>query len=191
MNRIRQRKGFESRAYTIDPESGFIDVEWKTVKEKLRYKIHLSEVGNEIQYEADNALIGKIFFGISTLIAIYSLGYYFLGNPEKPGTYVVLTLVWGVISICGIFMSYKDDLIIANGNKIITLFRNKPNEEQALEFANSLIKMANDKKKEILINFELNEEQFQANIHWLQSMRLIDKAEFDELQKEFSLKKLL
>lgn len=191
MNAIRQRKGFESRAYTLDPESEFIEVELKTVKEKFRYKIHLSEVGNEIQYQADNALIGKVFFSISALIAVYSLGYYYLGNPEKPGTYVFLTFIWGVIALFGFFMSYKDDLIITNGSKLITLFRNKPNEQEALEFANSLIKKANEKRKEILINFELNEEQFLANIHWLQSMRMIDKAEFEELQKEFSLKKLL
>lgn len=191
MNAIRQKKGFETRAYTLDPETDFIEVELKTVKEKFRYKIHLSEVGNEIQYQADNALLGKLFFSTTALIAVFSLGYYFLGNPENPGTYVVNTIVWGVVSLFGIFMSYKDDLIIANGSKLITLFRNKPNEEQALEFANFLIKKGNEKKKEILINFELSEEQFLANIHWLQSMKLIDKNEFEELQKEFSLKKLL
>ncbi len=191
MNAIRQRKGFETRAYTLDPETDFIEVELKTVKEKFRYKIHLSEVGNEIQYQADNSLIGKLFFSVSALISIYCLGYYYLGNPEDPGTFVVNTIVWGVIALFGVFMSYKDDLIIANGSKLITLFRNKPNEEQALEFANFLIKKGNEKKKEILINFELSEEQFLANIHWLQSMKLIDKMEFEELQKKFSLKKLL
>lgn len=191
MNAIRQRKGFETRAYTLDPESEYIEVEMNTIKEKFRYKIHLSEVGNEIQYQADNLILGKIFFGISALISIYSTGYYFLGNPENPGTYVVNSIAWGVIALCGVFVTPKDDLLITNGNKLITLFRNKPDEQQALEFANSLIKKANEKKKEMLINFELNEEQFQANVHWLHSMRMIDKTEVRELQREYSLKKLL
>lgn len=191
MNTIRQKKGFESRAYTLDPDSDFIEVEFNTIKEKFRYKIHLTDVGNEIQYQADNVLIAKVFWGISTAIAIFSTAYYFLGNPEEPGTYVVNAIVWGVISICGIFFSAKDDLLITNGNKLITLFRNKPNEQQALEFANFLIKKANEKKKELLINFDLNEDQFNANIHWLHSMRMIDKEEMAQLQADFSLKKLI
>ncbi|WP_029035616.1 hypothetical protein [Salinimicrobium terrae] len=188
MNTIRQRKGFESRAYTLDPESDFIEVEFNTIKEKLKYKIHLTEVGTDIQYQADNVLIGKIFWGLSTAIAAFSTAYYFLGNPEDPGTYVANSIIWGVISICGIFFTAKDDLLITNGNKLITLFRN---EEEALEFANNLIKKANEKKKEMLINFDLSEDQFNANIHWLHSMRMIDKTELAQLQADFNIKKLI
>lgn len=32
MNAINQRKGFETRAYILDPETGFIDVELRTIK---------------------------------------------------------------------------------------------------------------------------------------------------------------
>ncbi len=191
MNSIRQKKGFESRAYTLDPESDLIEVEFNTIKEKFRYKIHLTDVGNEIEYQADNVLLAKIFWSFSIAITIFCTAYYFLGNPEDPGTYVVLSIIWGIISICGIFFSAKDDLMITNGNKLITLFRNKPNEEQALEFANFLIKKANEKKKELLINFDLSEDHFNANIHWLHSMRMIDKEEMEKLQADYSLKKLI
>ena len=191
MNAIRQRKGLESRAYTIDSESEFIEVEFNTIKERLRYKIHLTEVGNEIQYQADNMIIGKIFFGISALIAIFCAVYYFIGNPEDHGAYLFNSIAWGIVAGCGFLVGPKDDLLITNGNKLITLFRNKPNEKQALEFANLLIRKANEKKKELLINFDLNEDQFNANIHWLHSMRMIDKTELAQLQADFSLKKLM
>lgn len=191
MNSIRQRKGFETRAYTLDPNSDFIEVEFNTIKEKFRYKIHLMDVGTEIQYQADNVLLGRIFWGISTAIAIFCTAYYFLGNPEEPGSYVANAIIWGVISICGVFFSAKDDLLITNGNKLITLFRTKPNEEQALEFANFLITKANEKKKELLINFDLSEDQFNANIQWLHAMRMINKEELEQLQADFSLRKLI
>ncbi len=191
MNEIKQRKGFETRSYKIDTDSEFVEVEYNSIREKLKYKIHLTEVGNEIQYEADNVIIGKIFVGITIIITLTCLGVYFLGNPENPGTYIANTIIWGVISIFLFLKPHKDDILIANGNKLIRLFRTKPNEEQVIEFANDLIKEANKKKKEMLINYELGEEQFMENIQWLLSTRLIDKSEFEELKSEYKFKKLI
>ena len=191
MNYIKQRKGFETRAYKIDSDSEFVEVEYNSIKDKLKYKIHLTEVGNEIQYEADNVIVGKIVVGITSLITLICLGIYFFGNPEKPGTYIANVIIWGVISIFGFLKPHKDDILIVNGNKLIRLFRTKPNEEKVLEFTNNLIKIANDKKKEMLINFDLNEEQFMGNIQWLLNMKMIDKTELEELKSEYKLKKLI
>lgn len=191
MNEIKQQKGFETRSYKIDPDSEFVEVEYNSIKEKLKYKIHLTEVGNEIQYEADNVIIGKIIIGITSIITLISTGVYFLGNPEKPGTYAANAIIWGAISIFFFLKPHKDDIIIANGKKLIRLFRTKPDEEKVIEFANNLIKIANDKKKEMLINFDLNEEQFMGNIQWLLNMKLIDKTELEELKSEYKLKRLI
>lgn len=191
MNAIKQRKGFETRTYKWDPNSEFVEVEFNTFKEKLKYKIHITDVGSDILYQADNLLAPRIFWWFTTLAAIFCTAYYFLAQPEEPGVYVVGSLVGGVLSITGLFVSNKDDILITNGAKLITLFRDKPNEEEVLNFANFLIAKANEKKKELLINFDLNEEQFTANLNWLHSMRIIDKAELKELQSEFSLKKIL
>jgi len=191
MNEIKQRKGFETRSYKIDLDSEFVEVEYNSIKDKLKYKIHLSEVGNEIQYEADNVIVGKIFIGITSIITLICIGFYFFGNPEKPGVYVANAIIWGAISIFGFFKPHKDDILIVNGNKLIRLFRTKPNEEKVMEFANNLIKIANDKKKEMLINFDLSEEHFMGNIQWLLNMKMIDKMELEELKSEYKLKKLI
>jgi len=135
--------------------------------------------------------VGKLFVGITSLITLICIGFYFLGNPEKPGTYVANAIIWGAISIFGFLKPHKDDILIANGNKLIRLFRTKPNEEMVLEFANNLIKIANNKKKEMLINFDLNEEQFMGNIQWLLNIKLIDKRELEELKSEYKLKQLI
>ena len=70
MKEIKQRKGFETRSYKLDADSEFVEVEYKSIKEKLRYKIHLTELGNEIQYEADNLVVGKIILVVTGLISL-------------------------------------------------------------------------------------------------------------------------
>lgn len=191
MNEIRQRKGFETRSYKIDSDSEFVEVEYNSIKDKLKYKVHLTEIGNDIQYEADNVIVGKIFVGITSLITLICIGMYFFGNPEDPGIYAVHTMIWGFISIFGIVKPHKDDILIANGNSLIRLFRTKPNEKEVLDFASNLIKIANNKKKELLINFDLNEEQFMGNMQWLIGAKLIDKTELEELKSEYKLKQLI
>ena len=171
--------------------SEYVEVDYNSIRDKLKYKIHLTEIGNEIQYEADNVIIGKILFGITSLITLISIGVYLLGNQEKPGTYAVSAIVWGIVSLVIYIKPHKDDILIVNGSKLIRLFRTKPNEEKVLEFANNLIKVANKKKKELAINFDFNEEQFMGNINWLLSLKLIDKVEFEELKSEYKLRKLM
>jgi hypothetical protein len=191
MNYIKQRKGFDSRVYTLDDECEFIEVEYNTIKKKLRYKIHISEVGNEILYHSENMIKKQIFYIFSALIAIVCFVFYFIGDVEDRGAYRFNAIAWGILAGSGLMIIPKDDLVITNGNRVITLFRTKPNEKEVLEFANMLIGKANEKKKEQLIDFKLNEDQFNANIHWLHSMRMIDKTELAQLQADFSLKKLM
>ncbi|MGM1057254.1 MAG: hypothetical protein ACQEWG_15310 [Bacteroidota bacterium] len=191
MNYLKQRKGFETRVYTLDPETEFIEVENKTIQKKLRYKIHISEVGNEILYHSENMITKQIFYIISALIAIICFVFYFIGDVGDRGAYRFNAVAWGILAGSGLMISPKDDLVITNGNRVITLFRTKPNEKEVLEFADMLIGKANVKKKELLINFELGEEQFLTNIHWLHSMRMIDKTELAQLQADFNLKKIM
>ncbi len=191
MEEINQRKGFQTRSYKINRNSEVVEVEYNSMKDKLKYKIKLTDIGNEIQYEADNVIAGKIFFVITTLITLFCLGFYFFGNPEQPGGILVSALFWGFISIIGLLVPNKDDIVIVNGNKEVRLFRTKPSEEKATEFANHLINIANNKKKEMFINFDLSEEHFMDNIQWLLAINLISKTELEELKSDYKLKQLL
>ena len=191
MLEIKQKKGFETRSYKVEPESDYVEVDFKTIKEKFKYKIHLTEIGNQIQYEADNLFAGKIFLGISILITLICVGVYFFGNPEKPQTYILNIVLWGIISIVAALVPHKDDIIVINGSKFIRLFRAKPNETEVMQFITSLIEIADSKKKEMAINFDLNEEQFTSNILWLLNTKLINKTEAEELKSEYKIKKLL
>lgn len=191
MYELKQKKGLQIRSYKIDQNSGFVEVKFNSTKDKLKYRIKLTDIGNEIQYEADNVIAGKIFFVISSLITLVCLGFYFFGNSEQPGGILVSALFWGFISIIGLLVPNKDDLVIVNGNKEIRLFRTKPNEEKVVEFANHLINIANNKKKEMLINFDLSEEHFMDNIQWMLAVDLINKTELEELKSQYKLKQLL
>lgn len=191
MVNIHQKKGLESRVYNLDAQCEFVEVQFNTIKDKLRYKIHLLEIGNEIQYEADNLIIGKIAMAVMGAISLASLGAYFFGDPGNSGSWMFNCVMWGAMTIIGYFKPNKDDLIIANGNKVIRLFRTKPNEEEVLKFANELIKVANEKKKTFLIDYDLNEDQFMANLHYSQNIGLIKSSEIEDLKREFQIRKLL
>ena len=191
MEEINQRKGFQTRSYKINRNSEVVEVEYKSMKDKLKYKIKLTDIGNEIQYEADNVIGGKIFFVITSLITLFCLGFYFFGNPEQPGGILVSAVFWGFISIIGLLVPNKDDIVIVNGNEEVRLFRTKPSEEKVLEFANHLIKIANNKRKAILIDFDLSEELFLDNIQYLFAIDLINRKELEELKSEYKLKQLL
>ena len=193
MNEIKQRKGFEIRSYKIDSDSEFIEVYYKSIKEKVKYKISLIEVGNEIRYEAENTItnphrIFSLFFGVSAIISIYC---YFFVPRANPIVFIFLAILMSILCFISLIQPVKDDIVIVNGIKPIRLFRSKPNEEKVIEFVNKLINIANQKKKELAINFELNEEHFNENIQWLLSMKLIDNKELEELKSEYKLKRLL
>lgn len=189
MREIKQRKGLETRKYSIRDE--FVEVEYNTLREKLKYKIQLTEIGNEIEYEADNTILGKIMFAITALITSTCLILYLISYSEDPGTFALNAMIWGILSTFFILKPNKDDIIITNGNKVIRLFRNKPNEKEVLDFANNLIEISNTKKKEMLINFELSQDQFLENIDWLLHIKMIDQQEYENLRVEFEIKKLL
>lgn len=191
MNEIKQRKGFETRSYKIDSNAEFVEVQYNTISNKLKYKIHLTDIGNELVYEEDNVILGKIFVAMTSLVTLTCIGVYFFGNIEDSKLLVGNALLFGLFSVFGYFKPHKDDILIANSHKVIRLFRNKPNEQEVLEFANCLINLANEKKKEMLINFDLEEDRFMENMQWLLNMRLIDKSEFETLRSEFKLKKLI
>ena len=191
MNEIKQKKGLEKRHYKIDADSECIEVHYKSLKENLKYKIPFVEVGNEIIYEADNLFLGKIFLLITCSLTILSIGAYFMIDIEKPEILIVNALLFGTLSFLNILKTSKDDILIVNGSRVIRLFRDKPNEENVLEFANNAIKIANNKKKELLINYELSEDRFQENIQWLLSTNLIHRSESEELISQYKLKKLI
>ena len=64
-------------------------------------------------------------------------------------------------------------------------------KDQVQEFANNLINIANNKRKAILIDFDLSEELFLDNIQYLFAIDLINRKELEELKSEYKLKQLL
>lgn len=191
MNQIKQIRGFEKRVYSIDENLEFLEVDYKSLKEKFKYKIDLLEIGNEIAYEADNLLVGIVATIIFAILSLGSLAIYFFGNTDSPELLIASSIMWGALVLLSFLTPNKDDLIITRGEKTVRLFRNKPNEKEVMEFVNSLIQITNNRKKELFINFDLNEDQFTANIQWLRNMKLIDDSELENLKSDYKIKNLI
>lgn len=102
MNEIKQRKGFETRSYKIDSNAEFVEVQYNTISNKLKYKIHLTDIGNELVYEEDNVILGKIFVAMTSLVTLTCIGVYFFGNIENSKLLVGNAILFGLVSISGI-----------------------------------------------------------------------------------------
>jgi hypothetical protein len=191
MIKIDQKKGLETRKYRLNSETDNLEVEFISLKHKLKYNIKCINIGNEIEYEAENSIIGKFFFVVTVLITIFSFGMYFFGNAKNPGSYIFSAIIWGCLSLFCLIKTNKDDILITNGNNVVRLFRDKPNEEEVMEFVNQLILISNEKKKDFFVNFDLEENDFNGNINWLLNMKIIDKIKFEDLKAEYRIKKLL
>jgi hypothetical protein len=191
MIKIDQKKGLETRKFRINDETDNLEVEINSLKHKLKYNIKCINIGNEIEYEAENTIIGKFFLVVMLLITVFSLGVYFFGNAKNPGSYIFSAILWGCLSLFSLLKSNKDDVLITNGSNVVRLFRDKPNEKEVMEFVNQLILMSNEKKKEFYINFDLDENDFVGNINWLLNMKIIDKIKSEDLKTEYRIKKLL
>lgn len=191
MNQIIQKRGFERKVITINPDLEILEVDYKSAKEKLRYKVNLLEIGNEFVYEADNLIVGKIATVIFSLLSVGSIALYYFAKPDNPGLLIASSILWGGLVVISFLTPNKDDILITGGERTVRLFRNKPNEEEVMNFVKYVIQISNEKKKRLLVNFELNEEQFTANIQWLKNMKLIDDSELENLKSDYKIKKLM
>jgi|GEM_PF-1292162 len=191
MKAFKQKYGFETREYTIHQQEGVVDVLHKDLKKQQKFQIELLDVGNKIQYEQDNILPGKITLILFVAIALGCIIFYFYVPPDDKGAMVVGSIVFTVLALFGYFKPHTDDLIIAGGNKTIRLFRKKPNTQAALDFANLLIFSANEKRKEMAINFNLGKYEFEANLKWLLANKIITQEEYESLLQDYEINKIL
>ncbi|RDK88314.1 hypothetical protein [Marinirhabdus gelatinilytica] len=191
MKTFTQKHGFEKRSYTIHQEEGVVDVHHKDLKKQQKFQIELLDIGNKIQYEQDNTLPGKITLVIFIAIALSCTIYYFYAPPDDKGSMVVGGIVFTALALFGYFKPHTDDLIIAGGNKTIRLFRKQPNQKIVLDFANSLIASANEKRKEIAINFTLEKYEFEANLKWLLANKIIDQEEYESLLQDYEINRII
>jgi hypothetical protein len=156
---------------------------------KSKYNIRFDEIGNEIEFVADNLLGDKILRLLFSFWTIGSIVLCFVDEARR-GAYVAAAFLAGMISILMFIKPRMDDIIITNGKITIRFFRNKPNEEEVMKFAKLLVSISNKSKRDRYINFELDEELFMANFSYLLNQKVINKDEFHSLKEDYKIKRL-
>lgn len=166
-----------------------LEMETSRLGSKAKQFIPIGTLCSEITYDAGNLIIGKATVLITAIIAFISLLISVFGSIELQNIFIINGCVWLFICVVGVLAPGKDDIVIKAGRTTIRFYRDLPNEETVLEFANVLINLANKKRIEMLTDFKLDEQVFIENLKRLRDTKRIDETEFMNLKENYDLQK--
>ena len=132
MNTLFQKKGFNSRRFTIFHDR--IQIETRTLSKNMKFDVKLERLGFELQYHAANTFFKKLAI-ITCSIGIAALTVLFFIFSNEIETEMVFLCYVGALGIIGgsSLKQYNDDIYLIGPTNII-FYRNKPNEKEVLEF---------------------------------------------------------
>lgn len=154
-----------------------------------KHSIPLSSIGEKIIYDSGNLLLEKMVVCATAGISFISLLVFMFGDAEVQNVYAISGSVWLFICIIGILKPVKDDIVITSATLPVRIYRDVPNEEVVLEFANMLIKAGNTLRTASLADLSLDEALFMQNLKWLRENKKIDDLEFNNLRENYEFKK--
>lgn len=183
---FKQKRKFNYRIHTLYEDK--IIVEYKTIKEIVKYEVKIDQIGFDTHYERENTIAGKIFF-------YFCLVFPFVCFLPNKVDYSIIALNFGIfyfLAIIGYFKVNKDDVFLI-GHKNLVFYRSVPNENEVLEFIDLVISTSKEylKSKYIVIDNHITEDEFVARLNWLLEMKIITSEELIDLKEEFKIKRLL
>ncbi len=192
METLKQRRGFETRSFSLTPSS--LNVEYKTIREVVKKTVRLDEIGIRIQFQGDNIMVGKVLTIIFSIVPFVTLLLYFL-FPKIIDTQIMFWTILFCLFFVGISIAknHRDDVVITGGAENIFFYRKKPREEAVMEFIEQILAASKKYKrfKHANLNLDVSEEIFIEKLRWLIHEEVITDAEFNELKAEYDLKSLL
>jgi hypothetical protein len=192
--KFEQQRNFATKKFILDDQ--FVNVEDKSWTEEKSYKIRLDKIGNEKYYHKES-MKPKIFalIIIGTILLICNIGYIFFNehNSDNSSTMIVLNLIFGFIGIFFILKKTKDEVLIIGGEQNIVFFNDQKHSKELNEFIDKLIHSANNYilKKYGRIDADLPEATQMNILRWLRDRELINEEEYENLKRDYKLKKMI
>lgn len=146
-----------------------ITVETKTIRKIEKYEVRIENLGFETLYQADNALIGKIWFYIClfTRILVYILQF-FPGQDLPTTNLIILHIGFWFFALLNYLKQHQDDIILKGQNNL-AFYRSIPNEQTVLAFI-ELVKLTTKeqlKQRYFKADNCLDEIELKQTLHWL------------------------
>nr|WP_297166513.1 hypothetical protein [uncultured Dysgonomonas sp.] len=192
IEKLTQKKGFNFRKFQL--YNNKIIIEERSASKITKYDIELDEIGYRIYHEKDNTTIGQIVTWIFVCIPFILIIIYFLEDDKKGGLGIIAfnTVIWWGFALFSFLKQNKDDLILTGGQSSISFYRNKPNEQNVLDFIKILIEVSKKyiRDKHLIFKEYETEEEIINRLKWMLAIEVITNKEYDIIREELKKRSL-
>jgi hypothetical protein len=185
-----QKRGLNFRKFCLYQNK--ITVETKTIRKIEKYEVRIENLGLETLYQADNVLIGKIWFYICLVAPILVYILQFFPGQDLPTTnLVMLHIGFWFFALLNYLKQHQDDIILKGSNNL-AFYRNIPNEQSVLKFI-ELVKLTTKQRlklKYFKIDNYTDENELKQTMNWLLEQDIISNTEYKDVLSEYKLKNI-
>jgi len=188
-----QKRGFNFRKFFLYSDK--VIIETRTLSKITKYEIKIDCIGFDVFYLADNAAVGKLMFIICILapIGLTVLRLFALQGIENGTLLISYLFCWG-LAILNYLKEHQDDIYLKGTQNLdLVFYRNFPNEQEVKEFINLVVSTSKNYLKIKYFKFDdyTDENVFKNTMRWLLDKEIISVSEFEKINNEFQIKKLL
>jgi hypothetical protein len=195
MQRVfNQKRTFSSRNFILDNQ--YLSIEQKSLKEEKSWKVRLDKVGNQKFYVKESKKPGIIATIILwTICILITIPFIFYSNHTKDDAipFVFLEAIFGFGGLFFVLKKTKNEIMIIGGEQNISFFNDKKYEKEVEEFVDLVINCANKYilEKYAKIDPDIPEDTQMNIFRWLRDRELLKESEYEELKREYKLKKMI
>jgi len=186
-----QKRGLNFRKFCLYPDK--IVVESRNMTKIEKYEIKIESVGFDTFYQAENVLVGKVIFMICILAPFFftALRLFPEQKISNGNLFIITIFCWG-FALLNYLKQHQDDIFL-KGQQNLVFYRDKPNEQEVLEFINLIISTSKNflKKKYFRFDESTDEYEFKNTMRWLLEREIISTSEFEKIKNEFHIKRLI
>jgi len=188
---FEQKKRLSRRKYILYEDR--IALEIKTPQTTSKYEIDILDLGDKLDYHAENTKGGFIILGCLFLIPVVLTILMLVEHTFNAGQ---VSGAW-FCCFCLVFLAYikehVDDVYLTGGKKNISFFRNIPSEQEVIAFID-LIKQTKKeclKKEYLAFDSNTDEEEYYQRLKWLKDQKFLNDEEYENAQIDFAVKRLI
>lgn len=170
-----------------------VSVEYRTVKNIVRYDVNIFELGSTRQYERGNRRPARRLALICALLPLAFLASDLLAHRADRTSLLLLFLGYWAFAAYLFLKPVRDDLFLTGGKMNLVFYRAIPDEDTVLEFIQA-IKANRDrilKKNLIRYDDDTSESEYAQRLDFLRSSGIITANDHENYLDNFRLSRLL
>ncbi len=185
-----QKRGVSFRKFCLYQNK--VVVETKTIRKIEKYEVNIETLGFDTLYQADNVLIGKIWFYVCLAAPIFIYALQLFPSQKLPITnLIILHAGCWLFALFNFLRQHQDDIIL-KGQTDLEFYRDIPNEQSVLDFIELITATTKKQLKRKYFNIDnyIDDNELNHTMNWLLEREIISKSEFKSILSDFKLKNI-